>query len=120
MNLHFFLSSLVLQAGKTTGPPSQRSSLWAPVSTKTLQWTSLWSSRRLSRSCTTSGCVSSFLSILYLIKCCSVILRMSVLLHCNENEEIESTRKRYQQALKQLVKPSPRICCFSLSYVIIR
>lgn len=46
------------QGVRTTGPRCLRSSLLAHVSTTTLQWTFLSSTRRPSRSCTTCGCVS--------------------------------------------------------------
>lgn len=46
------------QGVRTTGPHCLRSSPLARVSTTTLQWTFLSSSRRPSRSCTTCGCVS--------------------------------------------------------------
>lgn len=46
------------QAVRTTGPPCRRSSPSARVSTTTSPWTFPSSSKRPSRSCTTSGCVS--------------------------------------------------------------
>lgn len=46
------------QGVRTTGPRCLRSSPSARVSTTTLQWTFLSSTRRPSRSCTTFGCVS--------------------------------------------------------------
>lgn len=48
------------QGVRTTGPRCLRSSLSARVSTTTLQWTFLLSTRRPSRSCTTCGCVSGY------------------------------------------------------------
>lgn len=58
----FFCFFYCAQAGKTTGRRSRRASLWVPASTMTSRWTSLWSFRRLSSSCITSGCVSDILS----------------------------------------------------------
>lgn len=65
--IHLFLSTfnwfscflLVSKGGKTTGRPFQRSFRWVSVSIMTYQWTSLWSTRKPSRSCTICGCVSN-------------------------------------------------------------